>query len=598
MSKWTKFLSIAIDILSGSEAVKGEGMAIEDLSKFLLWLEELCNHHDLHYQKKILAADYGKVYFQVQDEDKIGVNSQVKLYQVKAGEAVTDYQSENFNAENYNAENYNAENYEAEKYVADYYGTDKSDTDKSDTDKYDTVNHNAMNYGTVTGRKRMLRRITDRNGSLEVTLPAGNYYAEISKGSEYEIIGKTFKVLPGKSLELSEKLKPIIKLKEKGWYCGDLHHHSIFSSPVYGGDDPVVETPEEVYLSMLAMGSSFGALSDHHNILNHKIWKRFQSERFLPVISKEISTSNGHVMAMGAEEDVIYQIPAGKDRTDKNLRKEFIRVVDQIRLAGGLPQINHPREHSSSISWNENYNDILPIFDTMEVWNGSNPMMPGTTNGKAFTLWLSLLEQGIFIPATAGSDTHNILADNYQEYFEKFHHLAETVQSGQITIPKELESEELFLLRINNYSLPIMEKWANTNLSTAGVRNYVYVEEKLTQENLLTALRAGHSFITNGPILIPEIAGKFPGDIVKIDSTTKEINLTIIGNRPLKTLYLYTNGGRKKRSPLKLNALERGKYDYSTILTDFETKNLKWMFFQVDEDCTNMAITNPIFFEI
>lgn len=156
----------------------------------------------------------------------------------------------------------------------------------------------------------------------------------------------------------------------------------------------MVESPSEVCNSMMAMGLFFGALSDHHNVLNHEAWKKEKKENFLPVISKEISTSNGHVMALGVEEDVIYAIPDDKDRTDEKLRNEFQRIVQQIKDEKGLAQLNHPRDLSVSISWNPDFYDMINIFETVEIWNGSNPMLAGSTNDMAYRLWVELLRQG------------------------------------------------------------------------------------------------------------------------------------------------------------------------------------------------------------
>ena len=81
---------------------------------------------------------------------------------------------------------------------------------------------------------------------------------------------------------------------------------------------------------MKSLGMQFGALSDHHNVLNHEEWQR-QNNNFTPIISKEISTSNGHVLQLGVDDDVIYEIPKGKERTTEKLRNEFIRICSEIR---------------------------------------------------------------------------------------------------------------------------------------------------------------------------------------------------------------------------------------------------------------------------
>lgn len=148
----------------------------------------------------------------------------------------------------------------------------------------------------------------------------------------------------------------------EGWIAGDLHHHSVYSSRLYGGTDPVTESPQEVCNSMMASGLGYGALSDHHNTLNHKEWSS----------------------------------------------------VQQIKDLGGMPQLNHPTDRQTAISWNPEYMDIITIFETMEIWNGSKPMIQGTSSADAVKLWIELLEKGIYLPATTGSDTYNTRCDDYE----------------------------------------------------------------------------------------------------------------------------------------------------------------------------------------
>jgi hypothetical protein len=546
MSKFTKMLSIGKDILEGKKSDSVDCNIIEEydlerLSNTIQWLEKLCDQQNIYYSLGQSKRDLGLVDILVQDENGNGVLSQVKLFPLKQGKS---NQSHDF----------------------------------------------------LDSEVNFIREITDWNGRLNRQLPIGEYYVELSKGSEYEISSAHIQVHLDKTAQLTQVLVPIINLRNENWYAGDLHHHSIYSSPVYGGTDPVVESPALVAQSMVAMGASYGALSDHHNTFNHKKWAAVESNNFLPILSKEISTSNGHVMALGVEKDIIYRIPENENRTDTYLRNEFIRVTDEIKKLGGLPQINHPRDKSKSISWNEKYEDMIQIFETIEIWNGSNPMLKGTTNYEAFLLWKKLLEEGRFIPATTGSDTHNIMANDYHEYINRLRWLADLIIKDQLLLPDEFKDEMTSLIHIARKHLPILMKWIE-GLTSACVRTYVHVEGEFTQENVLNSLKKGHSFLTNGPILIPDINGKHPGDTVEKTTDKINISLKLIANKPLKKVSIYTNGDKRMEFQLEAMDALQGKYDYSRILPDMEICDVKWMFFIAEDDCTNMAITNPIFFE-
>ncbi|MGF7141661.1 hypothetical protein HNQ56_000071 [Anaerotaenia torta] len=545
MSKYRKFLSTGYDILKGIDPdLEGnpadQSWNLDKFQNILQWLEALCYHQKLYYAPRQRAELTGLVQVTVRDETGRGVPAQVKFFPEEAGRLAGEAR-----------------------------------------DKEDKVT--------------FFREITDWQGKLETELPAGNYFVEISRGSEYEISAASLKVTPGGTSRIEEELKLIWNLRKEGWYAGDLHHHSIYSSPAYGGTDPVVETPQLVSCSMAAMGASFGALSDHHNVLNHEEWKACKREGFTPILSKEISTSNGHVMALGVEQDIIYRIPEQENRSDDYLRNEFIRITGEIKNLGGLPQINHPCDLSRAISWNPRYNDIIGIFETMEIWNGSSPMIKGSTNEKAFRLWKELLEQGRYIPATAGSDTHNIYANDYHVYFDRMDWLMEQLCKGSLSLPEEMEEEISYLCRLLQEMLPILKKWANHNLTSAGVRTYAYVPGEVTQEKLLTALKKGHSFLTNGPVLIPEIGGKHPGETVSTEEDRISIRLKLVSNRPLKQVMLHRNGNRVMRIPLEAQDAVQSSYDYSRILSEIDIKETDWIFFVASDDCTNMAVTNPIF---
>ena len=546
MSKYMKILSTVNDILRGmmpepTQHNRREDYELERLCNIVQQLEELSDHQKLYYKSNKIGNEMGSLHILVNDENAEGVPAQVKIFPLES-------------------------------------------------DKSNNVPSNPKN------EVNFIREITDWKGRLNTVLPAGNYKIEISKGSEYEINVVQLHIKPNQTSQLTKILIPMLNLQSEGWYSGDLHHHSIYSSPVYGGTDSVIETPAQVCQSMVAMGASYGALSDHHNTLNHKEWAALKCDSFLPILSKEISTSNGHVMALGVEEDIIYRIPENENRTDAYLRKEFIRITDEIKGLGGLPQINHPRDRSRSISWNKEYEDMIQIFETMEIWNGSNPMMKGTTNYEAFLLWQKLLEEGRYIPATAGSDTHNIRANDYHEYMNKFLWLTELITSGKLLLPLELKEEVGSFILWSAKIMPLLKKWVE-NLTSACVRTYVHVKGEVTREKVLDSLKHGHSFLTNGPVLIPEIEGRLPGETLTRTADYVNISLKLLANRPLTKLTICIDGDRTINYTLETMDTIQGKYDYSRIIRDFHIKDVKWIFFIAEDDCTNMAITNPIFFK-
>jgi hypothetical protein len=435
------------------------------------------------------------------------------------------------------------------------------------------------------------RRTTAENGEFTEELPEGRYTLVCDKGSEFEIV-ETAVSVPGKT---EVTLRRLIDMKADDWYVGDLHHHSVFSSPLYPpqGTDYVYDTPEMIQNSMRARGLTFGGLSDHHNVLNHRIWEKLVTPDFLPILSKEISTSNGHVLQLNTDPDVIYHIPEESERTPEIMRAEYRRITDEIKSYGGHPQINHPRDMQKAISFPPEFTDMIDIFNTIEIWNGSHPLAEGCTNGNAMQLWLDCLEKGTRLGATTGSDTHEITCEFWFDSLAYVFGLYTAVKAaldntldaknekGVILEGETLETARYFVDLLTE-ELPFVKHWANVNLSSGAVRTYVQAPGERTATNILKNLELGHSFLTNGPI----IEAKLTAD--------GSAELKIISNRPLSRLLVYGSGKSLEEFELAEPASLNGGYDYSCTV-NLNKEGRKWFIFRVlGNDFVTEAITNPV----
>ncbi|MCR5585645.1 MAG: CehA/McbA family metallohydrolase [Lachnospiraceae bacterium] len=436
------------------------------------------------------------------------------------------------------------------------------------------------------------RRTTAENGEFTEELPEGRYALVCDKGSEFEIV-ETAVSVPGKT---EVTLRRLIDMKADDWYVGDLHHHSVFSSPLYPpqGTDYVYDTPEMIQNSMRAKGLSFGGLSDHHNVLNHRTWEKLVTDDFLPILSKEISTSNGHVLQLNTDPDVIYHIPEESERTPEVMRAEYKRITDEIKSYGGHPQINHPRDMQKAISFPPEFTDMIDIFNTIEIWNGSHPLAEGCTNGNAMQLWLDCLEKGTRLGATTGSDTHEITCEFWFDSLAYVFGLYTAVKAaldntldaknekGVILEGETLETARYFVELLTE-ELPLVKHWANVNLSSGAVRTYVQAPGERTPANILKHLELGHSFLSNGPIIEAKL--------------TKEgsAELKILSNRPLSRLLVYGNGKSLEEFDLAEPTSVNGGFDYSCTV-NLNKEGRKWFIFRVlGNDFVTEAITNPVF---
>jgi hypothetical protein len=276
------------------------------------------------------------------------------------------------------------------------------------------------------------------------------------------------------------------------------------------------------------------------------------------------------------------------------MRAEHRRTTDAIKSYGGHPQINHPRDMQKAISFPPEFTDMIDIFNTIEIWNGSHPLAEGCTNGNAMQLWLDCLENGTRLGATTGSDTHEITCEFWFDSLAYVFGLYNAVKAAvdntlEAKNPKGviLEGEALetgiYFVDLLTEELPLVKHWAKVNLSSGCVRTYVKAPGERTPANILKNLELGHSFLTNGPIIEAKLNAE--GDA----------ELKIISNRPLSRLLVYSNGRNMEEFELADPEAVNGGWDYSCTV-NLNKEGKKWFIFRLlGDDFVTEAITNPVF---
>ncbi|MDR1600551.1 MAG: CehA/McbA family metallohydrolase [Oscillospiraceae bacterium] len=443
------------------------------------------------------------------------------------------------------------------------------------------------------GRIEFWRTQTNEHGRAELTLPLGQpILVEVTRGCHVSTDARVVELQPDRPAELRASLTTLVDLRGRGILCGDMHHHSVYSSPKYGGTDHVADTAADVYGSMRAAGLDFGALSDHHNTLNHAEWKGFAGDGFTPIISKEISTSNGHVNQHGAAEDVVYHIPNVRERTDDYMLAEHKRVAARIRGLGGFPVINHPRSWQAAISFPEAFTDSLTIFEGMEIWNGATPCIPGFPNDLAFRLWRDRLDHGVYVPAVCGSDTHNIKANDYQAISEALRSIRDRGGAVYGGMPEMERRGYDWIIKASEAALRLYEAWAEECLGTGCVRNMVSTDKE-DAAGILDAMRRGRNVLTNGPLMFVRVDGVGPGGRVcfgKLDA----VQVELYSKKPLRVLKLLGRGVERD-VPLEARGTRYGLMDYSVNIAEAGLGDSDYIVIVADGGVTNMAIANPVF---
>ncbi len=174
------------------------------------------------------------------------------------------------------------------------------------------------------------------------------------------------------------------------WYRGDCHLHTVHSDGK--------RLPAEVAAGARAAGLDFMVSTDHNTSSSHGVWGPLDGPDLLIITGEEITTRNGHVLALGTRPGhwVDWRYRARDD--------VFTRIARTVHRDGGLVVPAHPYCPYVGCRWKFGYDDA----DALEVWNG-----PWTVDDEyAVETWDGLLVAAgrgrkRWLPALGNSDAHS-----------------------------------------------------------------------------------------------------------------------------------------------------------------------------------------------
>ncbi|HEX5940433.1 MAG TPA: CehA/McbA family metallohydrolase, partial [Dehalococcoidia bacterium] len=169
-------------------------------------------------------------------------------------------------------------------------------------------------------------------------------------------------------------------------------------------------------------------------------------------------------------------------RDDDGLRS----IVDFVHERGKLFSINHPKRGGPDWRFENT------VFDCVEVWQAPWRWR----NEESLALWSNMLRDGRRVVSVGGSDIHAVP-------------------------PAEL--------------LPPGHRPGNPC-------TWLWVEGAVSEEKILSAIRAGHAIISEspaGPMIEISVAGAIPGDSVKVPEGRVDVRIRGAGlqERTLRVLY-------------------------------------------------------------
>ena len=195
------------------------------------------------------------------------------------------------------------------------------------------------------------------------------------------------------------------------WYRGDFHTHDAHSDGFCasrGGQRvpcPLYRTVEAAAARKL----DFIAVTDHNTTSHFNVMHELQpfNDGLLLIPGREITTAAGHANVFGTTEFIDYRLGGESARTVND-------VFQDAASLHGVITVNHPMRVTSEdcrgCGWtaeNVNYRPVTAI----EVVNSNDEFSEHPRDARAgvgLSFWQRLLDQGLRLTATGGSDTHDV----------------------------------------------------------------------------------------------------------------------------------------------------------------------------------------------
>ena len=393
------------------------------------------------------------------------------------------------------------------------------------------------------------RHFTTLGNTFTVHLPPGAATVRIERGKEYIPSEETITVAAGKTIEKTFRMTRWIHMADRGWYSGDTHVHRALNelADLLHAEDLNVAVPQTVWSdrraddldSWLAKADSLGAItvdSSHvFSVLSHEIERFKVGALFMHYTCKTELTTSG-----------------ADDRTPTNLS-----LMEQAHALGGYCEVEKPW-------WPESHIDVA-VGKADFIGIANNHM-----------LYKSYLSEHPRLRSEFRPDYPDGVAgyvdyvlDLYYAYLNCGFRVMPSAGSASGVLPNPL-----------GYN-----------------RAYVKTDGDFSYENWFRGLKAGRSFVTNGPLLIMTADGQDPGATIEATGATHTVHVVceLFSLVPLSRFEIIRDGGIVFTAKPELTG------NTARIEADIPFDESGWCAARCFEDIADnvrFAHTAPVFVEI
>jgi hypothetical protein len=371
---------------------------------------------------------------------------------------------------------------------------------------------------------------TGDDGSLELPLAPGRYTLEVHHGIDHVSHRQPIELRPGKGVQLRVALEPWVRLRELGWVDGDAHAH-LYTDKTR--DEAMIATVRRIcraqgvdFIFACQTWAGFGDEDWHAG------YAKVSDERFRLFFGAEMPKyRTGHTFWLGLSSTR----GAFDGAMDTSFEERYQLVAENPRWTfEGVPFPNIPDvEFVSRFREAEDAAAVMP-HPTSWWWQPRGDASKYVSN-VASSLPVGLLAGRVWDGLVVMGYDHDQLY--YQDLW--FHVLDEGWRMPPLG---ELDG-----------GFPPGDRFYYGR-----TRSYLHAGPAATRDSLVGALRAGHTFVTSGPIVLASIEGREagrgsphrvyqPGDVVPADGLSRTLHVQAYSSGELDARLSYVMLFRNSR---------------------------------------------------
>jgi hypothetical protein len=330
-------------------------------------------------------------------------------------------------------------------------------------------------------------------GFARLELPAGHYRLKAARGPEYRVARADFLIRAGERTSLKVELARWTDQASQGWYSGENHIHANYGYGHWYNSPRTMQA--QCSGEDLRVGNFMVANSEGDGVFDREFFRGapdpLSSDRLVLYWNEEFrSTIWGHMTLLNLRY-LVEPIFTGFLRTthpwDMPTNAD---IADHTHDQGGFVNYTHPAMTPSDPYHGPYTAKGLPVDVALGKVDSIDVM--GSNHEANLPLWYRLLNCGFRIPASAGTDC--------------------------------------FLNRIPS-RLPGSD------------RAYVHVDGAFTYRGWIENLKAGRTFVTNGPMLSFLVDGRGPGETIRLAAGGPvRVRVMATSQYPLHRLEVIVNG--------------------------------------------------------